>query len=146
MTTTVPLALVACGPADPDPDADALAAEAAHEEPEWPVPPEDADPVLLSGVAVFEQVCHSCHIESEYAPTLTDHRPWNMRVAAREKAGSDEREGTARDAFVAHATYGFGNMLPRGGRKGEDLTDQQIADGVDYMLWAVEQTRPPAMP
>lgn len=104
-----------------------------EEAPEWPV---TTDPALTEGMAVFAEVCARCHLESEYAPTIADLKAWDRRLSARSEDGV-----AARDVFVTHATEGFGDMLAKGGKRGKDLTDVQVAQGVDFMLWAVEQHR-----
>lgn len=124
-----------CGgesPPDEESPAD-VNAQTEAETPEWPV---TNDPSMVKGMAVFAEVCSRCHIESEYAPTITSLRQWDRRMASREADGA-----SARDVFVTHAVEGFGDMLPKGGKRGKDLTDEQVAQGVDYMLWAVEQHR-----
>ncbi|MEM1212167.1 MAG: c-type cytochrome [Planctomycetota bacterium] len=122
-----------CGGSEPEAETTTSSkadAKEDHHSPEWP---ETDDPALAPGLAVFAEVCYRCHIESEYAPTLDDNRGWTRRIRAREKDGA-----VARDVFVKHAIEGFGDMEARGGRRGKHLTDEQIADAVDYMLWAYQ--------
>lgn len=129
------LVMVGCGGTESEPEAAAVSAEPVQEEPEWPVPD---DPALLGGMEVFANVCHHCHIEGEYLPTLTDTRLWNQRTKRNSRDGA-----VARDVFVQHAIEGFGDMGARGGRRGKDLTDEQVTAAVDYMLWAVAHLAPP---
>jgi len=105
----------------------------AEPEPEWPPPP---TPVLVEGHAVFGQTCHNCHIESEYAPEISDEKEWARRL---KKAEGDIT------VLYDHAINGFGDMLPKGGKKGKHLTEDQVKAGVDYMVAiTIGEVEPPA--
>lgn len=89
---------------------------------------------LESGREVFVQVCSRCHIESEYAPTIGDTRDWKRRYA---------RAESGVETLYDHAVNGFGDMLAKGGKRGKDLTDEQVKQAVDYAV-AVTQAATPA--
>lgn len=131
------LSVTGCGGDEPESaTTPQVADEPAHQEPEWPV---TDDPDLIAGMAVFAKVCHHCHIEGEYLPTLTDTRDWNRRIKKNSRDGA-----VAHDVFVRHAIEGFGDMGARGGRRGKNLTDEEVTAAVGYMLWAVDHLAPPA--
>ena len=92
--------------------------EEAHEE--FPKP---TDPSLMAGYKVFAQVCSHCHIESEYAPVINNPKDWQKRLHKRDK-----------ETLLKHAIEGYGDMSPKGGRRGKDLTDKQVAEGLNYIL------------
>ena len=92
----------------------------AHEHAEFPKP---TDPELMAGYDVFAKVCSHCHIESEYAPVINTPKDWTKRL--------DKR---GRDTLLKHAIEGYGDMMPKGGRRGKDLTDEQVGQGLDYIL------------
>lgn len=92
--------------------------------------PKPTDPTLLSGYAIFAKVCSHCHIESEYAPVINNPMDWHKRL--------DKR---GRDTMLKHAIEGYGDMMPKGGRRGKDLTDEQVADGLDYILSLLPKTQ-----
>jgi len=48
----------------------------------------------------------------------------------------EDRLGQGRDTLVQHAINGIGTMPAKGGRS--DLSDEQVAASVDYMLAQVE--------
>lgn len=85
--------------------------------------PKPDDPALLAGFDVFARVCSHCHVESEYAPVINHPADWTKRL--------DKR---GRDTLLKHAIEGYGDMSPKGGRRGKDLTDEQVAAGLDYIL------------
>ena len=94
--------------------------ETAEEHAEFPKP---TDPELMAGYDVFAKVCSHCHIESEYAPVINTPKDWTKRL--------DKR---GRDTLLKHAIEGYGDMMPKGGRRGKDLTDEQVGQGLDYIL------------
>lgn len=72
------------------------------------------------GKLIYDRVCAVCHDAGVAgAPTLA-RETWNDRL------------DKGRDELVATAIRGIGAMPPRGGRG--DLTDEQVAASVDYML------------
>ncbi len=86
----------------------------------------DAEPQLAfdgstDGAMIYERVCGVCHdIGTADAPRM---------IAAEMGARLDEQ---GRDALVETAINGLGAMPPRGGRM--DLSDEQVAASVDYMI------------
>ncbi|QOC22205.1 cytochrome c5 family protein [Wenzhouxiangella sp. AB-CW3] len=94
--------------------AQAAAAEAVAEEPEV------AFGGSTDGEMIYERVCAACHDAGVAgAPTL-----------ARETWG--DRLDQDREALIASVIDGLGAMPPRAGRA--DLSDEQAAASVDYML------------
>ena len=92
-------------------------------------PPTPTEPHLLAGMDVWKGTCTDCHGPGfEDAPTL-DSRTWQDRL---------KRAGTL-EAFHQRAINGFissaGNEMPPRGAN-EELSDEQVAQAVDYMLWA----------
>lgn len=91
------------------------AAEAAVEE-----EPELAFDGSTDGEMIYARVCAACHDAGVAdAPTL-ERETWGERLEQ------------GRDELVATAISGIGAMPPRGGRS--DLSDEQVAASVDYML------------
>jgi|GEM_PF-2014688 len=88
---------------------------------------------LGPGREVFVQVCARCHIESEYAPTIVDVREWKRRYARAE-------DGI--NTLYDHAANGFGEMLAKGGKRGKDLTDEQVRQAVDYAVAVTQADEP----
>ena len=93
--------------------------------------PEPTDPQYKPGLLVFAQLCHECHIDSEYAPEISDTRSWTRRA----------KKGT--ETLYQHAIEGFGDMPARGGDDGQALSDDQIRSAVDYMLHITLNNTPP---
>lgn len=86
--------------------------------------PELAFDGSTDGEMIYNQVCAACHSSGVAgAPTLAP-------------AGWSERLDKGRDELLASAINGLGAMPPRGGRS--DLSDEQVAASVDYMLDQVE--------
>jgi len=80
---------------------------------------------VLSGPQVYNSACLACHGPGiGGAPILGDAAAWEARIA----------QGT--DVLKEHAISGYtgelGFMPAKGGRV--DLSDQEIADAVDYMI------------
>lgn len=76
------------------------------------------------GEMIYNQVCAVCHSSGAAgAPTLAP-ADWSDRI------------DKGRDELLASAINGLGAMPPRGGRS--DLSDEQVAASVDYMLDQVE--------
>lgn len=72
------------------------------------------------GEMIYSQVCAACHDSGAAgAPTLQADA-WGDRL------------DKGRDELLASAINGLGAMPPRGGRP--DLSDEQVAASVDYML------------
>lgn len=75
-----------------------------------------------SGEATYDANCGSCHdVSREGAPRLGYLRAWEKRIAQ------------GQDTLVAHAIEGKDLMPPKGDNP--DLTDEQIAEVVDYMIY-----------
>ena len=85
----------------------------------------DASATLKEGQKVFAKVCKHCHLESDYAPELSDKKEWNRRF---------ERIKKSKDVFYTRAIDGFGDMSPKGGPRGKELTKDQVRAAVDYIL------------
>ncbi len=117
------LSCVLLGACDKKPQSETTTQSApteAHDHAEFPKP---TAPALLTGYEVFAKVCSHCHIESEYAPVINNPKEWRQRL--------DKR---GRETLLKHAIEGYGDMMPKGGRRGKDLTDEQVAQGLDYIL------------
>ncbi|MEO0445107.1 MAG: c-type cytochrome [Verrucomicrobiota bacterium] len=85
------------------------------------------DPILVSGMAVYDKTCSLCHHEGEEgAPRLSHDAQWEVR---REKGI---------DTLIKHAIEGFhgddGDMPAKGGRK--SYTDEEVEAAVRYMFEA----------
>lgn len=80
----------------------------------------------LTGAQVYNEACFACHAPPGVAgaPALGDPAAWADRIA----------KGV--DTLVSNAIQGFqgstGVMPPKGGRV--DLSDEEIASAVEYML------------
>ena len=91
-----------------------------------------------AGKAIWENNCEGCHgIGVAGAPVATSTDAWSPRIA----------QGT--DTLYRNAIEGFygprGTMMPpRGGN--DALTDQQVRDAVDYMIYLATQTIPGIAP
>lgn len=86
------------------------------------------DPVAetRTGPQVYNQACGTCHATGlTEAPILGDQAAWADRVA----------KGV--DTLYDHAINGFNVMPAKGGRP--DLSDEEVRNGVDYMLGQLEQ-------
>jgi len=78
----------------------------------------------LDGQMIYEQACGTCHeIGAAGAPQLV-------------ASAWDSRLDQGRDVLVEHAINGIGTMPAKGGRS--DLSDEQVAASVDYMLGAIQ--------
>jgi cytochrome c5 len=93
--------------------------------------PESVD-APLTGPQVYNAACIACHAPPGIggAPALGDNTAWAARLAQ------------GMDLLVDHAINGFQGtaavpMPPKGGRP--DLSDQEVADAVEYMLGQVSQ-------
>lgn len=91
-----------------------------------PVP---AEPVLQQGRTVWEGTCMACHggNKATGSPKITATKKWKPRIA----------QGLP--TLIEHAVQGFigktySEMPARGGNP--DLTDEQIASAVAFMVWA----------
>ncbi len=97
-------------------EAEAAAAAAAE--------PEVAFDGSTDGGMIYDRVCAACHDAGVAgAPTLA-RETWNDRL------------DQDREALIASVINGLGAMPPRGGRN--DLSDEQVAASVDYMLDRIE--------
>lgn len=97
-------------------EAEAAAAESAETE-----EAEVAFDGSTDGEMIYQNVCAACHDSGAAgAPMVSDAESWG------------ERLDKGRDGLVETAINGLGAMPPRGGRN--DLSDEQVAASVDYML------------
>lgn len=103
-----------------------------HSAPEPVVPEaESVEPVetALSGPQVYNEACIACHGAGiGGAPTLEDTDNWVPRLAQ----GADVLHEHAIDGYTGSAGY----MPPKGARM--DLSDEDIAGAVDYMIGEVQ--------
>lgn len=90
--------------------------------------PEPSDAVLFAGRMVFGDTCQNCHggNKATGAPKVTSTKAWEPRLD----------QGMAE--LIEHATNGFvgpkyTQMPARGANP--DLTDEQVASAVAYMVW-----------
>lgn len=93
---------------EPEPEA------AAEEEPEL------AFDGSTDGKTIYDRVCAACHDAGVAGAPILEEDAWGDRL------------DKGRDELVATAISGIGAMPPRGGRN--DLSDEQVAASVDYML------------
>lgn len=78
----------------------------------------------LDGQLIYERACGTCHeVGAAGAPQLMASA-WESRL------------DQGRDVLVDHAINGIGTMPAKGGRA--DLSDEQVAASVDYMLGAIQ--------
>jgi len=85
--------------------------------------PMDVPVAPRTGDQVVQEVCAACHASGMLgAPKMHDKAAWQARTQA---AGG-------REALVASAIKGKGQMPPRGGLS--NLSDQEVADAIDAML------------
>ncbi len=78
----------------------------------------------LDGQLIYDRACGTCHeVGAAGAPQLIASA-WEARL------------GQGRDVLVDHAINGIGTMPAKGGRS--DLTDEQVAASVDYMLSSIQ--------
>lgn len=78
----------------------------------------------LDGQLIYDRACGTCHeIGAAGAPQLVASA-WESRL------------DQGRDVLVEHAINGIGTMPAKGGRA--DLSDEQVAASVDFMLGAIE--------
>lgn len=86
---------------------------------------EEEDQVAFDGSTdgqmIYQNVCAACHDSGAAgAPMVSDAESWGDRL------------DQGRDSLIQTAINGIGAMPPRGGRN--DLSDEQVAASVDYML------------
>lgn len=96
------------------------AAQAAAQESE----PAAAFDGSLDGEMIFQQVCFVCHETGAGGAPLMNADAWADRV------------GKGRDELISSVINGLGAMPPKAGRP--DLTEEQIAATVDYILEQVQ--------
>ncbi|GAB4175441.1 MAG: hypothetical protein OHK0026_15820 [Rhodocyclaceae bacterium] len=78
----------------------------------------------VDGKEVYDRVCYKCHRNGvDEAPKAGDKAAWEKRIAQ------------GRAALIKSVTEGKGNMDPRAGK---DLSDEEIAAGVDYITSLVK--------
>jgi cytochrome c5 len=101
------------------------------EEPAAPVSTAEAVDALLTGPAVYKEICISCHAAPGLggAPALGDSDAWAARIAQ------------GMETLIDHALHGFsgstGIMPMKGGRV--DLSDEEVIGAVEYMVDQAEQ-------
>ncbi|NBD96443.1 MAG: cytochrome c5 family protein [Gammaproteobacteria bacterium] len=100
------------------------AAQAAAEAAAADEAPQVAFEGSTDGEMIYGRVCAACHDSGAAGAP---------RMVAAEMGARLEEKG--RDTLVTHAIEGFNTMPARGGRS--DLSDEQVAASVDYMI---EQT------
>lgn len=100
------------------------AAQAAAEEAAASAEPQVAFEGSTDGEMIYNRVCAACHDSGAAgAPTL-QAGDWSDRLPK------------GRETLLDHAINGFNAMPARGGRS--DLSDEQVAASVDYMLDQVQ--------
>jgi len=78
----------------------------------------------MDGSLIYDRACGTCHeVGAAGAPQLV-------------ASAWEDRLSQGRDTLVQHAINGIGTMPAKGGRS--DLSDEQVAASVDYMLAQVE--------
>jgi cytochrome c5 len=101
------------------------------EEPTAPPSTAEAVDAPLTGLAVYNEICISCHAPPGIggAPALGDGDAWAARIAQ------------GMDTLIDHALHGFsgstGIMPRKGGRV--DLSDEDIIAAIEYMVEQVAQ-------
>ena len=76
------------------------------------------------GEMIYVEVCQACHLAGAAGAPQLEAGLWTERLAQ------------GRDTLVEHAINGIGLMPAKGGRT--DLTDEQVAASVDYMIAQVQ--------
>src|SRR5699024_1698157 len=100
------------------------AAQAAAEEAAASAEAQVAFDGSTDGEMIYSQVCAACHDTGAAGAPKLEAGDWTDRL---EKG---------RDTLLTHAIEGFNAMPARGGRS--DLSDEQVAASLDYMLDQVE--------
>ncbi|WP_376695017.1 c-type cytochrome [Wenzhouxiangella sp. EGI_FJ10305] len=100
------------------------AAQAAAEEAAAEAEPQVAFDGSTDGEMIYSQVCAVCHDAGTAGAPRLEAGDWSDRL------------DKGRETLVTHAIDGFNAMPARGGRS--DLSDEQVAASVDYMLGQVE--------
>ena len=100
------------------------AAQAAAEAASASAAPQVAFEGSTDGEMIYNQVCAACHDSGAAGAPMLDPADWSDRLSK------------GRDTLVDHAVNGFNAMPAKGGRS--DLSDEQVAASVDYMLGQVE--------
>jgi cytochrome c5 len=99
--------------------------------PAAPISTAKAEDAPLTGPAVYNEICISCHAAPGIggAPALGDSDAWAARIAR------------GMDTLIDHALHGFsgstGIMPRKGGRV--DLSDEEIIAAVEYMVEQIAQ-------
>jgi cytochrome c5 len=84
------------------------------------------DPQLKLGEEVYNGTCIACHAQGiNGAPILGNNKMWGKRV------------GQGEAILLEHATQGYGLMPAKGGNT--DLTDEEVAAGIKFMLSKLEE-------
>lgn len=76
------------------------------------------------GEMIYGEVCQACHLAGAAGAPKLEDAVWTERLAQ------------GRETLVQHAIEGIGLMPAKGGRT--DLTDEQVAASVDYMIAQVQ--------
>jgi len=99
-------------------------AQAAAEEEAASQEPQAAFDGSTDGKMIYGRVCAACHDTGAAGAPRLEAGDWTDRLPK------------GRDTLLTHAIDGFNAMPARGGRT--DLSDEQVAASVDYMLDQVE--------
>jgi cytochrome c5 len=84
------------------------------------------DPQLKLGEEIYNGTCIACHAQGiNGAPILGNKKMWAKRAPQGE------------EVLLEHATQGYGLMPAKGGNT--DLTDDEVAAGIKYMLSQLEK-------
>jgi cytochrome c5 len=100
------------------------AARAAAEEAAASSAPQVAFGGSTDGQMIYNQACASCHESGAAGAPMLQASDWTDRLPK------------GRETLVSHAINGFNAMPAKGGRM--DLSDEQVAASVDYMVAQVE--------
>lgn len=100
------------------------AAQAAAAEAAASAGPQVAFEGSTDGEMIYDRVCAACHDSGAAGAPRLVAGDWSDRLSK------------GRETLVDHAVNGFNAMPAKGGRM--DLSDEQVAASVDYMLAQVE--------
>jgi cytochrome c5 len=100
------------------------AAQAAAEEAAASDAPQVAFGGSTDGAMIYDQACAACHDSGAAGAPMLQADQWTDRLPK------------GRETLVSHAINGFNAMPAKGGRS--DLSDEQVAASVDYMIGQVE--------
>jgi cytochrome c5 len=100
------------------------AAQAAAEAAAADAAPQVAFEGSTDGEMIYGRVCAACHDSGAAGAPMLQAGDWTDRLPK------------GRETLVSHAINGFNTMPAKGGRS--DLSDEQVAASVDYMLDQVQ--------